>query len=285
MTTATHLQPARLRIGLFGSGRVATQLAPALLAAGHELVFIGNRTAFSAQVLAATLPGPPPLLTDLTATLPAADLYLLAVPDAAVADLLRIVAWPVGAQVAHLAGALPLRVFEVAPKVQGGVFYPLQTFSAGRAVTWAEVPVFVEAATPAAENTLMVLAHSLSGHVERLSSSERLQLHVGAVFANNFTNHLLGISYELLQKAGLSFQLLAPLIRETVDKALTHPPFTVQTGPATRQDIPTLAAHRQALAEQPRWQQLYEALTLSIQAQRLNGRNSPETPNHPPALS
>ena len=285
MTTATELRLSHLRIGLFGSGRVAKQLAPALLAAGHELVFISSRTALSAQALAATLSSTPPVLTDLTAALPVADIYLLAVPDAAVVGLLRSVNWPPDAKVAHLAGALPLSVFEAVPGVQGGVFYPLQTFSGGRPTVWATVPVFVEAATADSENTLLALAHSLSTQVQMLSSVERLQLHVGAVFANNFTNHLLGISYELLRKAGLPFELLAPLIRETVDKALANPPFTVQTGPAVRQDAPTLAAHQQALVEQPRWQELYNALTASIQAQQLDSSMSEAVPDHRPTPS
>jgi predicted short-subunit dehydrogenase-like oxidoreductase (DUF2520 family) len=103
--------------------------------------------------------------------------------------------------------------------------------------------------------------------VLRLSSARRLQLHVAAVFANNFTNHVLGIADALLAEAGLPAELLHPLVRETVEKALTNPPFTVQTGPAVRRDAPTLAAHEAALATHPAWQDLYAQLTASIQAQ------------------
>jgi predicted short-subunit dehydrogenase-like oxidoreductase (DUF2520 family) len=151
--------------------------------------------------------------------------------------------------------------------VRGGVLYPLQTFSAGRAIDWAGVPLCVEAADPVAEQTLLALAHSLSRLVLRLSSARRLQLHVAAVFANNFTNHVLGIADALLAEAGLPAELLHPLVRETVEKALTNPPFTVQTGPAVRRDAPTLAAHEAALATHPAWQDLYAQLTASIQAQ------------------
>lgn len=260
-----------LQIGLFGAGRVAAQLAPALVAAGHEIVFISSRSAAPAEAIAARLPCRPLVLTSPQAELPAADVYLLAVPDAAVAGLLAATKWPVGAVVAHLAGALPLRVFEAAPAVRGGVLYPLQTFGPGRAVDWQAVPIFVEAAFPTAENRLLTLARSLSAHVQLLTSEERLRLHVGAVFANNFTNHLLGIASELLAEAGLPFGLLTPLIRETVDKALLQPPFAVQTGPAVRRDASTLAAHHAALSGHLRWQQLYEALTASIQAQQASG--------------
>ncbi|OGX85856.1 hypothetical protein BEN47_14185 [Hymenobacter lapidarius] len=255
-----------LRVGILGAGRVANQLGPALAAAGHEVVFVWNRTAPAAKTLAAQLPGAR-ALARLSAPLPAADVYLLAVPDAAVAPLLARTTWPDDAVVAHLAGALPLAVFAVQPTVRGGVFYPLQTFSPGRAIDWPAVPLCIEAADAGAEALLLGLAHSLSQHVRLLDSAQRLKLHVAAVFANNFTNHLLGIADALLAEADLPAALLAPLVRETVDKALASPPFAVQTGPAARRDAPTLAAHQAALARYPAWQALYEQLTASIQAQ------------------
>ena len=263
-----------MRIGLFGAGRVATALAPAVVAAAHELVFIASRTLpgagaglLSYPVLPLPLPQPPP----------PADLYLLAVPDAAVPAVLAAVAWPAGALVAHLAGALPIGVFGAAPQVRGGVLYPLQTFSPGRAIDWPTVPLFVEAAEPAGAATLLALAHSLSQRVSLLGSAQRLQLHLGAVFASNFTNHVLGIAHQLLGEAGLDFALLTPLVHETVDKALAAQPspFAVQTGPAARHDAPTLAAHAAALAAHPTWRALYAQLTQSIQAAAAGGEARP----------
>lgn len=257
-----------MRIGLFGAGRVATALAPALVAGGHQFVFLASRNHTSAVALAARLPGCPVLALPLRQSPPLADLYLLAVPDAAVPPLLASVAWPAGTLVAHLAGALPLAVFAAAPQVRGGVLYPLQTFSPGRAIDWPSVPLFVEAADPEGAATLLVVGQSLSHRVAVLDSAQRLRLHLGAVFASNFTNHVLGIAHTLLAEAGLDFALLAPLVHETVAKALAaHPtPFAVQTGPAARHDAPTLAAHTEALAAHPAWQALYSALSQSIQA-------------------
>ena len=255
-----------LRIALLGAGRVASLLGPALVAAGHQVIFVWNRHAEKAAELATHLPGTP-VLTSLAPPLPPADVYLLAVPDAAVAPLLAGTAWPDGALVVHLAGALPLAVFAAQPAVRGGVLYPLQTFSPGRAIDWPTVPLCIEASSPAAEAILFNLASSLSQHVRRLDSAQRLKLHVAAVFANNFTNHLLGIADALLHEADLPPELLAPLVRETVAKALANPPFAVQTGPAVRHDAPTLAAHHAALVAHPAWQGLYGQLTASIQAQ------------------
>lgn len=261
-----RLPSSPLRVGLLGAGRVASQLAPALVAVGHEVTFVWSHTPAAAATLTAQLPGVPSLPA-LAPPLPPADVYLLAVPDAAVAPLLVGITWPVGALVAHLAGALPLTVFDAQPAVRGGVFYPLQTFSPGRAIEWTAVPLCIEAADAVGEATLLALAHSLSRDVRRLSSAQRLKLHVAAVFANNFTNHLLGVADALLAEADLPAGLLAPLVRETVAKALANPPFAVQTGPAVRRDAPTLAAHQAALATHPAWQSLYAQLTASIQAQ------------------
>lgn len=263
------ISPPALTIGLFGAGRVAAALAPALVAAGHRVVFVASRTPGPAAALAARLPGCQVLPeAEARRSLPPAQVYLLAVPDAAVPTLLAALPWPAGAVVAHLAGALPLAALAAAPQVHGGVLYPLQTFSSGRAIAWAQVPLFVEAADAATEALLLVLARSLSSRVARLDSAQRLQLHLGAVWASNFTNHLLGVAQTLLAEAGLPFELLHPLVRETIDKALAAQPsaFGVQTGPAVRHDAPTLVAHQAALATHPTWQRLYAAISASIQA-------------------
>ena len=258
-----------LRIVLLGAGRVAGQLGPALQQAGHQIAYIWSRTAASAAALAAQVPGAQ-VLPDLNlAALPPADVYLLAVPDAAVPDVLAEARFPNGALVAHTSGAVPLTVFDPHATIRGGVFYPLQTFSAGRQVAWRTLPLCIEATDAAAEATLLALAHTLSASVQRVATPQRQVMHVAAVFACNFTNHLLGISHALLQEQRLPLTLLAPLLRETVEKALEYPPFTVQTGPAARHDEPTLARHRAALATHPEWLELYNTLSSSIQRQQM----------------
>lgn len=264
-----------MRVALLGAGRVASQLAPALASAGHQVLYIWSRTQASAEALAATTPGAAVLPTPNFALLPPADVYLLAVPDAAVPVVLASAHFPAQALVAHTSGAVPLSVFTPYPQLQGGVFYPLQTFSAGRAIDWHAVPLCVEAATPEGEALLLRLAQSLSPQARRVATPQRQALHVAAVFACNFTNHLLGISHALLQQEQLPLALLEPLLRETIDKALAYPPFTVQTGPAARHDEPTLARHRAGLAQHPQWLAIYNELTASIQA-----RNPTIAPNN-----
>ncbi|MDF7809745.1 Rossmann-like and DUF2520 domain-containing protein [Hymenobacter sp. YC55] len=267
----TSTSASSLRIVLLGAGRVASQLGPALHQAGHQVPYVWSRTSTSAAALAATLPGTQ-VLPDLNLTaVPRADVYLLAVSDAAVPAVLAQAQFPKGAIVAHTSGAVPLTVFDTYPNVQGGVFYPLQTFSVGRALDWQLLPLCIEAATPTAEAVLLALAHTLSTSVQRIDTAQRQVMHLAAVFACNFPNHLLGISHALLQQQQLPLALLGPLIHETVEKALANPPFTVQTGPAARQDEPTLARHREALTAYPDWLTLYNMLSDSIKKQQVEG--------------
>ncbi|OON66885.1 Rossmann-like and DUF2520 domain-containing protein [Hymenobacter sp. CRA2] len=259
--------PTPFTIILLGAGRVASQLAPALASAGHRLAAVWSRHEASARAVAAplggaVLSGPAP---DFTA-LPSADLYLLAVPDHAAPAVISAARFPAGALVAHTSGALPLALFAAQPAVRGGVFYPLQTFSPGRVIDWPAVPMCLEAADEAGMHTLTAVAHTLSQRVLAVGSAQRQQLHVAAVFASNFTNHLLGLADALLSEARLPADLLHPLVRETVGKALANPPFSVQTGPAVRHDEATIATHLAALAAHPSWQTLYAQLTASIQA-------------------
>ncbi|UOQ66842.1 Rossmann-like and DUF2520 domain-containing protein [Hymenobacter volaticus] len=259
------------RIVLLGAGRVASQLGLAVVQVGHQVPYVWSRTSNSAAALAATLPGAE-VLPDLNLTaVPPADVYLLAVSDAAVPAVLAQAQFPKGAIVAHTSGAVPLAVFHDTPDVQGGVFYPLQTFSVGRILDWQTVPLCIEAATPTAEATLLALARTLSASVQRIDTAQRQLMHLAAVFACNFSNHLFGVSHALLQQQQLPLALLGPLIHETVEKALANPPFTVQTGPAARQDEPTLARHREALTAYPEWLALYNVLSNSIKQQQMGG--------------
>lgn len=267
-----------LHVILLGAGRVASQIGTALVQAGHQVPYVWSRTPASAAALAVQLPNTQILPNLNLAALPPADVYLVAVPDAAVPEVLAQTQFPAGALVAHTSGTVPLAIFSEVTGIRGGVFYPLQTFSMGRPVNWRTVPLCIEATDAEAEATLLALAGTLSERAQRVATPQRQAIHIAAVFACNFTNHLLGISHALLQQQQLPLNLLAPLLHETVEKALEHPPFTVQTGPAARRDEPTLARHRTALAAYPGWLELYNSLTASIQLQQAQPSRNIEEP-------
>lgn len=252
------------RIAMLGAGNVAWHLAPALEKAGHEIVAVYSQSQSSAAALAQRLNNPQ-VLTEPDFLNQPADLYLVSVPDKALPQLLTEAKFPENSLVAHTSGTTSIEVFKPYSQIKGAVFYPLQTFSKEMPVNFTEIPICLEGPESAAMELLQKVAGSLSEKVMEVSSEKRKVLHVAAVFACNFTNHLFGISADILQKNQLPFEMLQPLIKQTVAKAFANNPFAVQTGPAVRHDENTLQAHRQMLQNQPAYLEIYELLSRSIQ--------------------
>ncbi|QHL88619.1 DUF2520 domain-containing protein [Nibribacter ruber] len=263
-TQRQEVSIASPRVALIGAGNVATHLAQGLKAAGVDLAWMYSRTQAHAQELAQNVGVQAISHPDFTQA-PPADVYVLAIPDQALAQLAQLAKFPEQTLVVHTSGAQPLQVLNALAGVRKGVFYPVQTFSKEKAVNWKSIPICVEAELAEDEQLLKRLGCLLSDQVEVLRGEDRKQLHLAAVFACNFTNHLWGIAQELLQKAQLPAHLLEPLMQETLEKARQFPPFTVQTGPAQRGDDNTIQAHLQLLQDAPQYQELYRVLTHSIQ--------------------
>jgi predicted short-subunit dehydrogenase-like oxidoreductase (DUF2520 family) len=254
----------KLQVVLLGAGNVAWHLAPALEKAGHEVIAVYSRTESSAAALASRLTNAKVLTTPDFLGFPA-DLFLISVPDNAFPDLLQNAVFPENSLVAHTSGTLPLQVFVTKKNIRGAVFYPLQTFSKNTLVSFKNIPICLETADKNAMELLKKVAGSLSDQVYEISSEERKILHIAAVFACNFTNHLFGISSEILKNNNLNFEMLKPLVEQTVQKAFMQEPFSVQTGPAIRHDENTIQTQLEILQESPVYQQIYELITRSIQ--------------------
>ena len=112
---------------------------------------------------------------------------------------------------------------------------------------------------------MVELAHDLSNTVYLVSSEERLILHIAAVFVNNFSNHLFAIAQDYCEKHQLDYQLLMPLIHETIHKIDTIPPKDAQTGPARRKDMEIIDKHLHLLKEEDEHlHRIYSLLTDSI---------------------
>jgi predicted short-subunit dehydrogenase-like oxidoreductase (DUF2520 family) len=167
----------------------------------------------------------------------------------------------------HTAGSLPLAVFSDYSE-RRGVLYPLQTFDKNREIPFRNLPFFVEANSLEDEFLLEEIALKLSGNATQLSSEKRKYLHLAAVFACNFTNHLYTRAAQILEEQGLDRHLLLPLIRETVSKIETMHPHEAQTGPAVRYDKNVIDKHIEILENQPHLQELYQRLSEDIYSNR-----------------
>ena len=192
-----------------------------------------------------------------------ADLYLISVKDAAVAEVAAsLPELQSEAVVAHTSGSVDARALSVSTG-HFGVFYPLQTFSKDVAVNIREVPMFIEGATLHASDLLKRVARMISDNVYDADSTLRSKMHTAAVFACNFVNHLWAMADDILHReAGLDLSVLHPLIRETMRKAQLVPPASVQTGPAVRGDESVMSKHLQML--KPDEAEIYELLSRHI---------------------
>ncbi len=245
---------------LVGAGNVAMALGPALQQAGYPIRQVYSRSEASAGTLAGELNVPftvsPQEIVD------DADGYVFSLKDDALVSVLSRMRRPKHGIYIHTAGSLPADVFE--PYVSRyGVLYPLQTFSKGRAVSFSEVPLFVEAGTPDDEQLLLQLARSLSRNVRLLAGEKRRYLHLAAVFACNFTNHMYTLASDVLTEQSLEFDWLLPLIRETARKVETLSPAEAQTGPAVRYDESVMDKHLQLLTDENR-RDVYRLISRSI---------------------
>lgn len=245
---------------ILGAGNVASSLAPAIVEKGAgNVVQVFSRDLANAQRLAKNLAGAR-AVSDTEQIIPDADVYLVTLADDAVIPVLSRIAPNQGLWL-HTSGSLEMDVLS-GMSARYGVFYPLQTFSKNKKVDLDKVTLFVEASSPEAEREITEFGSRIFKNIRYADSATRRSMHVAAVFACNFTNYLWTIAYDLLQKKGIPFDVLEPLLRETLDKALKMPPRDGQTGPARRNDRRIIESHASSLPEPE--QQLYRLLSERI---------------------
>ena len=250
-------------ISFIGAGKVSSQLAPALSKAGHQIKQVFSRQAGKADELAALVKADP--ITDLHYLSDSADLYVVAVTD----DAIPLVAEAMAATlshnplVVHTSGAADAG--KLAPFFDRfGIFYPLQTFTENRLLSFQNIPLCIHANAEDDKEILLAIGHSISESVFEIDDEQRAVLHVAAVFVNNFTNHLFGIGKDILSSRKIPFEILLPLIEETAAKVQELDPAKSQTGPASRKDMTTIRKHLKLLGEFPEYQKLYHQFTIGI---------------------
>ncbi len=248
-----------MKVVCIGAGNVATHFAKALFNAGYLIGQVVSRTEEHARCLAQVVNARWTTDFDL---IEKADLYIYSVSDAALEEAIRRNPQTEGLHV-HTAGSMSINLFS-GLKGRCGVLYPLQTFSKEKPVDFGEVPLFVEATYSDDLNILKQLGADIGSKTFEADSLQRQQLHLAAVFACNFTNHLFAIADDLLKESGLPFEVLSPLIRETVEKTATLSPREAQTGPAIRRDSNVMEKHLLKLSDHPQWQEIYRLLSESI---------------------
>lgn len=250
------------KIVIAGSGRIAWHLGKRMKAKGMPVAQVLSRTAENARALADALQAG--WTDDWTGIIPDADWLLIAVRDDAIAEIAALVApHAPDALCTHTSGSTPGKA--LAPYFRRyGVFYPLQSFSMERTPVWSKIPFCVDAQRDEDVLFLKRVAKTIGNLVYRVDDEQRAALHVAAVFANNFANHCFSIAEKILEEKELPFELLHPLMEETLAKALHDSPARMQTGPAVRGDLDTIRRHLQLLKKHPEWRNIYHELSKNI---------------------
>ncbi len=266
------------RVTLIGAGNVAHHLAPALLKAGINLCQIYSRSVESARELG--IKTGITYTSEVYAVYPDCDIYIFCISDDALLSFFKSIKVNKDALILHTSGSLPMDIFAPFTK-HYGVLYPLQTFTKKRDLDFKEIPLCIEGASGATLKEIKQLAGLLSYRVQEVNTEKRKYLHLSAVFANNFTNHLYTIAGKILEEEGLEFDLLRPLIFETAHKVMLMQPELAQTGPARRKDDNILNIQKAMLKDKKKWLQIYTLFSNSIKEEIIKNEPKVETENKP----
>ena len=195
-----------------------------------------------------------------TEKLDKADLYIICVSDNSVENISKIIPKK-DALVAHTSGSLPKEI--LAGTYRKSSFYPLQTFSKSKNLDYSKIPFFIEAENEEDQKILFDIASGISKNVMRSTYEKRKYIHLTAVFACNFVNHLFSRAKEISDSQDIPFDYFLPLIDETVHKIHEIDPKSAQTGPAVRNDKRILELHEQLLKDESL--EIYKTMNHSIQ--------------------
>lgn len=255
-------------IHIYGAGRVGLAILSLARERGIRLTGAWNPRELRPE-RSALVPGIPVTIAPEPPAV-AADLWLIAVPDDAIADVAERLARASGprpAVAAHCAGAIPAAL--LAPLADQGVacgsFHPAMTFrgSQGDAEALARAVVAIEG-EPRAVELLERLADRLGVARVAVAAENKARYHTALVLASNGRMALDAAAVRLLQEAGLdeaqALALLRPLTARTEENLRAATPAHAHTGPVARGDARTVASQLDALGDRPRLQALYRAL-------------------------
>jgi predicted short-subunit dehydrogenase-like oxidoreductase (DUF2520 family) len=252
-----------MQVSIIGSGNLAWHLAPALDNTDFAVREVYSRNPAHAAALVEKLyEGEVKASLDFSTS--ASRIFILAVTDDVIEDVVQEIILPNEAILVHTSGSRPLSVLGYAATPNIGVFYPLQTFSKAKKVDFKDIPLFIESDNKETEKVLQKIARALGRDAIKITSHDRQALHVAAVFASNFTNHMLLLAQEIMKDNSLSFDWLKPLIAETINKSLSIGPENSQTGPAKRGDFEILDNHMLFLQSDPSVAEVYKLISQHI---------------------
>ncbi len=240
---------------IIGSGNVAYHLAKAFVLNAIPVAQIFGRNEEQLKSISEKLHIP-----FSTKKLNEADVYIICVSDQSVEEVSRLITEK-NCLVVHTSGSLPIDI--LAGEYRKSSLYPLQTFSKSKTLDYNQIPFFIEAENREDMKTLSDIASAISRNVMESTYEKRKYIHLTAVFACNFVNHLFSRAKEISDAQEIPFDYFLPLIDETVQKIHEIEPKSAQTGPAVRNDKRILELHEQLLKDESL--DIYKTMNHSIQ--------------------
>jgi len=244
-----------MQIVLIGSGNVAFHLAKAFTEAQIPISQIFGRNTTELQKISEQFSIP-----FSTETLADADLYIISVSDSSITEVSSLIKNK-NVLVAHTSGSVSREA--LSGNYRKSVFYPLQTFSKSKNLDYSKIPFFIDAENENDEEILKNLASKISKNVMLANDEKRKYIHLTAVFACNFVNHLYARAKEISDSQNIPFDYFLPLIDETTQKIHELEPKLAQTGPAIRNDEKVLKLHESLLTDEEKLK-IYKTLNESI---------------------
>lgn len=243
------------KIAIIGAGNTAYTLCKVLKSKGIEPFCIYVRNPEKAEKVRADLDVEVVFSYEKVLE---SDLAIVAVKDDAISEVAAHLIDYKGL-VVHTSGTKPSELLN--RSMRFGVFYPLQTMSKTREISFDEIPLLIYANSPDDVEMLSRFAKQFSNKVEFCDDEQRKAIHLAAVYVSNFTNVMLGIGDKLLKENGLSLDLMRPLVMEMMKKSFEISPEKALTGPARRGDFATIGEHEKILAYNPDELAIYMILT------------------------
>lgn len=249
-----------MKIGIIGSGKVASQLSKGLYKAGHKISFIISRNSETAHKISRNTASR--VVSQYNEIDKTVDIILIAVNDDNIATVVENIPTSFKGIVCHTSGAVTSEVI-TKHGFCSGIFYPLYSFSSTTEIDFSKVPFLLTFDTEKTHIKLVKLAKSLGSKVYDVTNEERKHIHLAAVFANNFGNHMMTKCFDILESHNIDKELILPIINQSGQKWGLGNAKSIQTGPAVRNDKNTLDKHREIIDDEITLK-VYNLITKSI---------------------
>jgi predicted short-subunit dehydrogenase-like oxidoreductase (DUF2520 family) len=145
-----------------------------------------------------------------------------------------------------------------------GCLYPMQTLIKNHFVDWSKVSFYIEAADKKDESFIVNTCDLLEFKTSKANSNQRRKNHIAAITTNNFSYHLLSTIKVFCQENDLNFDNLKTLLQKSIDNSFEKDAFTMQTGPASRNDLKLVKEHLKLLEDNKDLKEIYELFSNQI---------------------